>query len=333
MIHEIKKKCKTLGPMFKYVYLLITFVLIISCAKNDKLEIDISDIELSTVVKRFDQEFYTSPVTKLSELKNQYPYLFPAQNNDSIWVNKMQDKEEQELFAETEKLYRNFDNEKEQLTDLFKHITYYYPDFKPPTVITLLSNVDYNSRVVYADSLLLISLDVYLGKESVIYLDFPKYVKNNFTKEHMIVDVANAIIGVQLPLTSDRSFVSRMIQEGKKMYLLDAYLPNLSDAEKIGYSQDQIEWADLNDQDIWKYFVQNELLFSTDQELSKRFIDEAPFSKFYQANDSDSPGRVGVWVGWQIVRAYMQNNDTALQDLLKINNEEIFKKSKYKPSK
>jgi len=319
--------------MFRYVFLLITVVLLVSCKKENKLEIDVSDIEVTTIIKRFDQEFYASPVSKLPQLKANYPYLFPAQNNDSIWVNKMQDIDEQELFAETEKLYSNFDEEKEKLTNLFKHILYYYPSFRPPTVITLLSNVDYNNSVVYADSLLFISLDVYLGKESEIYLDFPNYVKNNFTKEHLVVDVATAFSQVQIPISSDRSFISRLIQEGKKMYLLDAYLPNLSDAEKIGYTQEQIDWTDFNDEDIWKYFVQNQLLFSSDQELSKRFIDEAPFSKFYQANDNDSPGRVGVWIGWQIVRAYMNNNNTSLKELLKTPNELIFKKSKYKPTK
>ena len=319
--------------MLKYVYFLFSAVLLTSCAKENKLDVDVSDIEVNTLIKRFDQEFYSSPVAKLPELKTNYPYLFPPQNNDSIWVNKMQDKDEQELFAETEKLYNKFDEEEGQLTDLFRHISYYYPDFKPPTVITLISNVDYNSRVVYADSLLFISLDVYLGKDSEIYANFPNYVKNSFTKDHLVVDVATAITAVQIPLSADRSFISRLIQEGKRMYLLDAYLPNLSDAEKIGYTQEQIDWVDFNDEDIWKYFVQNQLLFSSDQELSKRFIDEAPFSKFYQANDNDSPGSVGVWMGWQIVRAYMKNNNASLKELLKTDNEVIFKKSKYKPSK
>ncbi len=320
-------------PMLKYVYFLFAVVLLTSCIKENKLDVDVSDIEVNTIIKRFDQEFYSSPVAKLPELKTNYPYLFPPQNNDSIWVNKMQDKDEKELFAETEKLYNKFDDEEGQITDLFRHISYYYPDFKPPTVITLISNVDYNSRVVYADSLLFISLDVYLGKDSEIYSNFPNYVKNNFTKDHLVVDVATAITNVQIPLSADRSFISRLIQEGKRMYLLDAYLPNLSDAEKIGYTQEQIDWVDFNDEDIWKYFVQNQLLFSSDQELSKRFIDEAPFSKFYQANDNDSPGGVGVWMGWQIVRAYMKNNNTSLKELLKTDNEVIFKKSKYKPSK
>jgi gliding motility-associated lipoprotein GldB len=319
--------------MYKHIILLLLFSLLFSCTKENKLNIDVSDIDVVTVIKRFDQEFYNGSVSELPELKNNYPYLFPYQNHDSVWVNKMQNKDEQELFAETQKLYNNFNAEKEQLTYLFKHVKYYYPNFKTPKVITILSNVDYERKVIYADSLLLISLDVYLGADSNIYEDFPDYIKNNFTKDHLIVDVAAAFSNVQIPPSSDRTFVSRIIQEGKKMYLLDAYLPKLSDAEKIGYTQEQIDWAIFNDEDIWKYFVQNKMLFSSDPELSKRFIDKAPFSKFFQANDNDTPSSIGVWFGWQIVRAYMQNNNTSLQKLLKTNNEDIFQKSKYKPTK
>ncbi len=319
--------------MYKYIIFLLIFISLISCEKENKLDVDVSDIEVNTIVKRFDKEFYTSDISKLSELKDSYPYLFPVQNLDSVWINKMQNKDEQELFIETQKLYNNFNDEKEQLTYLFKHINYYYPNFNPPKVITLLTNVDYESRVIYADSLLLISLDMYLGKDSNIYEDFPGYIKNNFTEDHLIVDVAKAFVDVQIPLSSDRTFISKIIQEGKKMYMLDAYLPNLSDAEKMGYTQEQIDWAEFNDQDVWKYFIQNKLLFSSDPELSRRFISTAPFSKFYQANDNETPGRIGVWFGWQIVRAYMQNNNITLQEMLKINNEEIFKKSKYKPTK
>jgi len=319
--------------MYKHITFLLVLLLLVSCTKENKLDIDISDIEVNTIIKRFDQEFYTGSVSKLPELKNNYPYLFPVQNPDSVWVHKIQNKDEQELFTETQKLYGNFTDQEEQLTDLFGHIKYYYPNFNAPKIITLLTNVDYESRVIYADSLLLISLDMYLGKESNIYEDFPNYIKNNFTKDHLIVDVAKAFANVQIPLSSDRTFISRIIQKGKEMYVLDAYLPKLSDAEKIGYTQEQIDWADFNDQDVWKYFVQNKLLFSSDPELSRRFVDNAPFSKFYLANDNETPGRIGVWFGWQIVRAYMQNNKTTLQDLLKVNNEEIFKRSKYKPSK
>ena len=116
--------------MFKYISFIIIFLLMLNCGKENKLDIDISKIEIETTIKRFDQEFYTSSPSKLTELKNKYPYLFPAQNHDSIWIQKMQDKDEQELFAQTQTVFISFDEEKEKLTDLFKRIKYYYPEFQ-----------------------------------------------------------------------------------------------------------------------------------------------------------------------------------------------------------
>ena len=319
--------------MYKYSALLICVLFLISCQKKDRLTVDVSDIDMQLTVKRFDEAFYNNPVEALPELKNEYPYLFPIQTPDSIWTAKMTDKDEQLLFSETQKLYSNFDDETEQLTTLFKHVKYYYHNFKEPKVITLLSNVDYENRVVYADSLLFISLDVFLGKESVIYQDFPEYISRNFTKDHIVVAVAEELARRELPRVNSRTFVARIIQEGKLLYTMDAFLPKVKDAYKIGYTEEQIAWADFNDVDVWKFFVQNELLFSTDQELSMRFIDNAPFSKFYLANDNESPGRIGAWFGWQIVRAFMNNNDVSLQEMLQTSNEDIYKQSKYKPTK
>jgi gliding motility-associated lipoprotein GldB len=319
--------------MFRYISLFIVLNIFFGCSKKEKLNVDVSDITVNTVIKRFDQDFYTSPVSKLPELKATYPYLFPGENNDTVWIQKMQNKEDRELFSESQKVFNNFDEQQRQLTKLFQHIKYYFPRFQEPTVITVLTGVDYENRVIYADSLLFVSLDVFLGPKNDIYQNFPNYLKNNFKKEHLLVDVADAIVKVQIPPSKDRSFVSRMIQQGKKMYLIDAYLPENSDAEKIGYSPQSLSWAETNDVEIWKYFVQNKLLFSTDTELSKRFIQKAPFSKFYWGNDNETPGRIGVWLGWQIVRSYMRNNEITLPQLLTAKNEDIFKKSKYKPSK
>jgi uncharacterized protein YjaZ len=79
------------------------------------------------------------------------------------------------------------------------------------------------------------------------------------------------------------------------------------------------------------YFIEKKLLFSTDTKLNKRFLENAPFSKFYLHQDRQSPGRIGVWIGWQIVKSFMQNNDVSLQKLLTTDSEDIFNKSRYKP--
>ena len=101
----------------------------------------------------------------------------------------------------------------------------------------------------------------------------------------------------------------------------------------MGYSQDKLNWAEANEEEIWTYFIDQKLLFSTDTNLSSRFIENAPFSKFYREQDNLSPGKIGVWMGWQIVKSYMKHNNVSLQELLKTSEEEVFNKSKYKPKR
>jgi energy-coupling factor transporter ATP-binding protein EcfA2 len=101
----------------------------------------------------------------------------------------------------------------------------------------------------------------------------------------------------------------------------------------IGYLPEQITWCQENESYIWRYFIEKELLYSTDSKLPNRFTNMAPFSKFYLEIDNESPGRVGQWIGWQIVRSFMQNNKVSMQEMIKMDAKELFKKSKYKPKK
>lgn len=316
-----------------FLSFLISFLLFTSCNNKEKQLIDVSHINVDFSVKRFDIDFYKATQQTLPNLKKEYPLLFPTQTPDSIWISKINDKDEQELFDETQKVYADFSKVKEQLKNIFQHVKYYTPKFKAPNVITLLTNIDYNNRIIYANNLLLISLDVYLGKEHPFYGSYPKYVKQNNHKEHIAVDVANTIIERQIHPVKDQRFISKIVQEGKKGYLRDLYLPLLSEKEKWGYTEEKLAWAKANEEQIWKYFIENQLLYSSDLALDKRFIDMGPFSKFYLSQDNLSPSRIGSWVGTQIVNAYMKNNTVSLQELLEIEPLELFKKSKYKPKR
>lgn len=317
--------------MSKYI-ILFAFI-VMSCAQEKKEMVNLSEVEVDLQVQRFDEDFYTNSPENLEVLKSKYPLLFPPQFPDSVWVNKMTDQDEQELFAETQKLYKDFEGQKQALTELFKHIKYYFPSFKEPKIITLLTNIDPNSRVILADTLMLISLDHYLGEAHEFYGDFPKYIKRNNTPDHLIVDVANEFAKQIVPSANDNSFVSRMVQEGKRIYLLEQILPQSQVTEIMGFNPDQIQWLQNNEADVWKYFIENGMLFSNEAELSERFIFEGPFSKFYLANDQESPGGLGKWFGWTIVSRFQENENLPLLELLSTSNETIFKKSKYKPKK
>ena len=318
--------------MNRLLILAIVLFLSVSCKKEIAKKVDVSNIKVTVSVNRFEQKFYEADEKTLPSLKNEFPYLFPIQN-DSIWLNKMKDKEERELYAKSQEVFGDFENEKTQIEDLFKHVKYYHPNFEAPKIITLITNLDYQNKIVYADSLLFVSLDMYLGKDSEVYQDFPVYLSKNFDKSQLAVDMAGAISDRYFTANKSRQFLDMVIGAGKKMYMIDSYLPSVSDAQKIGYSEAEYKWAMDNEAQIWKYFIENKVLYSTDSKLVDRFMAVAPFSKFYNDIDKESPGRIGVWLGWQIVRAYMDNNEVTMQQLLQTDAEEIFKKSTYKPKK
>lgn len=312
---------------------LLILMLTFSCQKETEKLVDISNIEVDFKINRFEEVFYTTAENDLPKLKKEYALLFPNGVHDSIWISKMNNEDELYLFKESQKVFDDFLYEQEELEQLFKYIKYYNPQFKAPNVTTHISDLDYQYPVIYADSLLFISVDMYLGADNLVYKSFPQYLSQNFKKQRLVVDVANDIIEQRYPKVNTRVFLDRMIEEGKRIYLLDRFLPAVSDDLKMGYSVEKLQWAQNNEINVWKYFIENELLYSNDSNLNMRFINLSPFSKFYQEADQDSPGRIGVWIGWQIVRSYMENNNVDLQQLLETSPEVIFKKSKYKPRK
>jgi len=175
-------------------------------------------------------------------------------------------------------------------------------------------------------------LDLYLGKNHKFY-EFPEYLKQNFEQNQIMPDIVSSFAATKIPNVSDKTLLSQMIYAGKELYLKDVLLPETTDAEKIGYTPEQIIWCQENESYMWRYFMEDQLLYSTDSKLPSRFINVAPFSKFYLEIDNDTPGRVGTWIGWQIVRSFMNNNDVTLQQVLQMDPMELFQKSKYKPKK
>ena len=132
---------------------------------------------------------------------------------------------------------------------------------------------------------------------------------------------------------SQKDLLSKMVYNGKILYFMDALLPHIENSRKIGYTSDQIIWCKHNESNIWAFFIEHKLLYSTDHAENIKYIGEAPFTPGFPEG---SPGRVGQWLGWQIVRAYMDNNpDVSLSELMEEENDaqKILTKSKYKPGK
>jgi gliding motility-associated lipoprotein GldB len=317
--------------MNKYLILFIP-LFFLSCDQKSKQESTINEIPVQVAVVRFDKVFFETPPDQLHKIKKEFPFFFPKGNEDAVWLEKMQNPLWRELYNEVQKKYANVTTLKTDFESLFKHLKYYFPNTKIPKVITVISEMDYDNKVIYADSLVIVSLEMYLGKEHKFY-QFPNYIKQNFEQNQIMPDVVASFFKTVAPPNLDKRLLGSMVYAGKELYLKDLLLPEVSANAKIGYTPEQWTWCEENESYIWRYFIDKQLLYSDDQKLIPRFINPAPFSKFYLEIDNESPGKVGAYIGWQIVNSYMKNNEVSLQQLLQTNAQEIFEKSKYKPKK
>lgn len=317
----------------RYSLLILLASFFISCNSKDKLEKEIQEIPMDFEIVRFDKDFADATPDDLPKLKKQYPLFFPTQYNDSIWVEKLTDTLQRQLEEEVMKIFPNDDKLDNLLKPLFQHIKYYFPKFQTPQVITTTSDVDYRNKVILADSILVIALDTYLGSEHPFYQGIEKYVAKEMKPSQIGPDVAEVYARRYINLPKNASFLDQIIYFGKQLYLMDIWLTSTSDADKIGYTEEEYNWAEENELYMWRFFVENELLYSTDPKLGPRFINPAPFSKFYLEIDNETPGMLGRYLGWKIVRAYMQNTNASVQEMIVTDADNIFTNSKYKPKK
>lgn len=312
------------------------FVLIwlTSCNQEDQTEKAIQAIGTDISIERFDKFFADATVETLPKLKKAYPFMFPKSYSDSVWVSKINDTLQQELSREVNKAYPNTDKLEGEIESLFNHIKYYFPDFHPPRVITTTSFVDYRNKVIVTDTIALVALDNFLGKDHDFYKGIPMYVAANLRSDQIVVDLAKAYAEKYAFQEKRKTLLDEMVYFGKLLYFEDKVIPFKSEAERMGYTEEELQWAKANESEVWRYFVERELLYSTDSKLPGRFIVDAPFSKFYlQDIDTNSPGRIGQYIGWQIVKAYMENNDVPFNEMLHEDAETIFNNSKFKPKK
>ncbi len=319
--------------MRKIAPILLTVFLIFSgsCHRKNRWNPDVSQIPAHIEIIRFDTMFYGASPAKLSALKKQFPYLFDPSVPDSLWTKKMQDSLILDLKTQTDSVFADMTPVKKDLEKLYKHIKFYFPQTREPKVITLFSDWDYLKRVYLTDTIAFLFIDNFLGENNRIYSSIPQYIRHNMNPGHIPVDWAERFAQTLVPPPKTGTLLNKMVYHGKILFLQKAFLPDIHDSTIIGYTSKKWKWAQENEADVWLYFLDNKLLYSTDPKLDARFIDLAPFSKFYTGADNESAGMIGRYIGWQIVKKYMDKTGADLQTMIQTPAETIFRQSKYKP--
>ncbi|MFP4663350.1 MAG: hypothetical protein ACLFM1_02880 [Bacteroidales bacterium] len=314
--------------------------------KKGRLDVNVSDIEVDMDIKRFDQDLFDYDVsleTHVAELEDNYPRFFFLFTEQIIRIGNTGDKnfyEYLEAFLKdysVEQAKTAADKEFSDISDLesslkegFRHYRYYFPEKEVPEIVTFVAG--FNHSVVTDEDLIGIGLDKYLGADSELYakMKIPEYAVRNMRKEMIPVDCMKALAQMEYPNQDSSDYlVFEMIYQGKLMYFLDAMFPAMPDSLKIGYSARDISYCRHFEQSMWEHMVSEELLYSTDYLKQRKYTGEAPFTAAF---GNDSPGRTGVWIGWQIVRAYMKSEDVSLPELMQETDyQKILNRSRYQP--
>ncbi len=309
--------------------------LLTNCKKEpeNRWKVEIKNSTEKVAVQDISKELYDAALP-LEKFKEKYPW-FQGSVPDEDFEIRRKDPEEIAIYKDA---ISKIDLQKlnTELTSLFAHVRYYFPEFRTPKVFIYSSALQGIMEPIFyqpEDALLFIDISAFLGDNHPDYKGLETYYQVSMNPQNMVPKVSEIIAeNFVQPNTNHQKFIDQLIYNGKIQILQDAFLPDFPDYLKMNYSPKQYEWAAANEANIWNYFVENDLVFSDDIRLRERFITPGPFSKFYTEIDNKSSPQIGIFTGWQICKAFFsQNPKVKLQDFLKMDAQEIFNKSQYKP--
>jgi hypothetical protein len=304
--------------------------------------------KINIKVERFDKDIFSVNIdsvgASLPSLRSKYGELFDLFNYKIANLGDSKSpKYPEELkrfvtdyymnqdYKEVVKVYPNLNDVEQGLSDAFTTYRSYFPKNRVPRFYAMVSG--WNVSVATTDTIVAISLDMYLGRKCAFYekLQLDHYKRYAMQRDYILTDVLRAWGGTTFEFKdSVNTLLANMLYQGKMMYFVKTMIPQASDSIVFGFTPAQLHWCETNQNHIWTYLVEHKLLFSTQMMIIQKLIGPAPFTSLFT---NDSPGRATVWLGSRIVDAYMKNNkDVTLAQLMAENDyQKVLRKSNFKP--
>lgn len=335
------------------IYLFFLIITCASCKQSNKIVApDVSHIDMDIKIERFDRDLMEvdslHPLDWNDKMWDKYGDFYAmflrlvidADKQDSITIARLlpivaTNTAFKDIAEEVDHTYKDLSEIEEELNQAFRYFKYYIPEVEQPRIISFFSG--FEVQIPVGEDYIGIGLDMFLGADSKFYPaiveDVPMYISRRFTRENIVPRVMEAVLRMDYWPQSDHddNTLQNMIYNGKILYAMDLILPHTPDSLKIGYTRDQMQWANKYEQDIWSWFLGEDLLFSTDYIKIQHYFNEGPFTRELGENHESAP-KLGIYIGWQIVRKYMERNSgVTLKELFSNQDaQQILNDSKYK---
>ena len=331
----------------QHLYLLfITLTIILGSCSSDPLDIDVSEVDFEMKFDRFDQEMFS--VTSVEQMQalnldlierggELYEfYVGEMLRSGSVYDDSIayylnyfvSDTVIRQSQDDVDRVFSDFSDYEQELNTMFKRLKFHLAEANVPSKL-ITYNSAFNYGVISTDSVIGLGLEMYLGEnnEIISQLGFPVYMKEKMAEDYMLVDIAHSWIATNVLDNQGETFLDQMIYYGKLRYLIDAMLPELEDHLKMRYTEEEYDFSLASENDVWLFIMDMNWVYSTDMKVGLRFFEEAPTT----VGIDGSPGRLGQFMGWQMMRQYMEKNpELTVADLIAETNSAKFLKT-YKP--
>lgn len=292
---------------------------------------DVKHLIRKVEIKRLDRDVFSLDPTRpdLSSLYGKYGAYFDTYtagvlnlgtHSDPDFVRLLglflRDSVMREVADSVAVAYPDMGRQEEQLAKAWAYYAWYFPHRTIPKVYAHISG--FNQSVVVDSAAIGISLDNYLGEKCVFYsmlaVPVPMYARKKMTGNDIVRDVLAGWCQSEFPFRPQKNdLLSGMIYQGKITYLLERLFPDEPQDWLLGFTLEQEEWCRENETQIWSFWIENDYLFTTQQRVMMKYLNDAPFTSGMPV---ESPGKTAGWSGYRIVRKYMDKTDVTLEELM-----------------
>ena len=137
-------------------------------------------------------------------------------------------------------------------------------------------------------------------------------------------DVVSAWISTLLIKETTGFHIEEMIRWGKIHVITEMGLridnKDIAPEEILRWSNIQYKWALSNESKFWKYLMDENLLFDSNEKNRAYLINNGPYTI---GLPKESPDRMGQFLGYQMVRNYILTENIELSELPSIGYKKI----------
>ena len=347
-----------IDKVFSFTFTLLAVALLQSCTDGPKKP-DISNIKVKLGMIRFEKDFFQIDTTNLDnemeklrekhhDFLGDFTYkILGLENTDtSKWgfVIKRFYADYKPIYDSTQKFDKEVNEARNKLEESLRYVKYYFPKYDAPEqFITFIAPMDAfaysetgGSGEILTRHGIGAGLQLHLGGQSMIYQSeaglqlYPEYISRKFNVVEIPSNAMRVVIDdIYPPIKQGGTLLDILVDHGKRMYLLDLFMPDEKEEIKYGYTAVQLEAMKENEGFVWNYFTENNLLFENDLLKIRSFVNDGPSTAEFGLG---SPGFVSLFVGKKMIEAYMNRNPkTTVQELLSTDAKKILSGSAYKP--